>query len=115
MRKKNGFTLVELISVIAIISLILLVAVPSVSSFLANYNNKEESKREVLVGKAVELYLVDEPELYNKITKQACYLKLGDIPMEYQVGDKEKMVYYDKGTMTYHIVTTPPDDYVNCL
>ncbi len=115
MREKNGFTLVELVASLAIISLILLVAVPSVSSILTRYQDHEEAKKDKLAIKAVELYLIDTANLYQKITTQACYIKVSDIPKEYQIVDSNVYVFYDRDQMEYQISKEKINNYINCL
>lgn len=57
--KKNGFTMIEVISVIALLGIILLVALPKFFTSRNENNLKEKEKRIDLIINAGRLYLVN--------------------------------------------------------
>ncbi len=94
MKKKNGFTLVELLAVVVIMAIIALVAVPNVVSML------ERNKKKQMVSDAKEMF----NKFQNKITlgtlecDKTCNLKdLGLSGKQDGYGDK----YDDTSSITY--------------
>ena len=60
MKKKNGFTLVELLAVIAILSLIGLIAIPKVLDAINNSRNKGYLEIEKRLEEAASKYILNE-------------------------------------------------------
>lgn len=73
-KKKNGFTLVELIAVVAILITILLVAIPTISSTLNKNDADNLEKKKNLIISALEIYLNDNKDLYKSFVKGDCYV-----------------------------------------
>ena len=109
MKKKNGFTLVELLAVVVIMAIIALVAVPNVVSML------ERNKKKQMVSDAKEMF----NKFQNKITlgtlkcedTSPCSLTLIDLGLSgKQDGygakyDDRSSVTYDNGTFTITLTT----------
>lgn len=60
---KNGFTLIELLAVIAILAIILLISIPAISGTITNSRINSYKSNEKLLGKAADLYLINNPDL----------------------------------------------------
>ncbi len=93
MKKKNGFTLVELIAVIVILSIVLTLSVPSLIGALKN--NKEQALEKIneLIILAAKDYVVDYGlEIPRKITQNELCKNYLDCPIINPV-TKEEMVF----------------------
>lgn len=67
MKKKNGFTLVELIAVITLLAIITLVSVPVIINTLRKNEQKEYEEFENLVVNAAELYVERNRTLFPEL------------------------------------------------
>ena len=74
--KKNGFTLIEMISVVIIVALIAIVAVPNVTNQIANNKNKISDTTKRLIFDAAELYVSDRETEYPKLSGNIYCLSL---------------------------------------
>ena len=67
MKKKNGFTLVELLAVIVILAIILLIAVPNVIGIIDKAKKDSYCSTAKLAFKSVEYYKLQEADAINAI------------------------------------------------
>ena len=67
MKKKNGFTLVELLAVIVILAIILLIAVPNVIGIIDKAKKDSYCSTAKMAYKAVEYFKLQEPDAINAI------------------------------------------------
>lgn len=74
MKKKNGFTLIELIAVIAVLALIMIVAIPSLTTVISNRDATEEERKIELLLSGAEIYASMHNEIYNQIVTTNCYI-----------------------------------------
>ena len=107
MKKKNGFTLVELLAVVVIMAIIALVAVPNVVSML------ERNKKKQMVSDAKEMF----NKFQNKITlgtlkcEKTCKSTLNDLGLSSKQDgygdeyDDTSSITYDNGTFTITLTT----------
>lgn len=68
-RKRKGFTLIELVVVIAILGILMTIAIPKMSGFKDSAALKADQATANSIGKAVELYLLDNDYNGNSITE----------------------------------------------
>ncbi len=74
MRKKNGFTLIELIAVIAVLALIMIIALPSLTTVMSNREEEEYERKIELIISAAEIYASMNNYVYNQIVTSNCYI-----------------------------------------
>lgn len=67
MKKKNAFTLIELIAVITLLAVIVLVTVPVIINTLSNSEQKEYEDFKKLVINAAELYVERNRDLFPEL------------------------------------------------
>ncbi|MFA5602873.1 MAG: Ig-like domain-containing protein [Bacilli bacterium] len=77
-RKKKGFTLVELLGVVVVLSLVLLIAVPSVSNIIKNSKEKTFLKTQLSVEEAARNYYALNKDMVD-FEESIAYIPLSDI------------------------------------
>lgn len=75
-KKKNGFTLIELIAVLVILTIIMSIAIPSISASIERSKDKQKNSKISIIESAAELYATDRR---GQISSSSCYIKLDQI------------------------------------
>lgn len=74
-KKKNGFTLIEMLAVIVILITILLVAIPSITSSLERSKDKQKEAKKELIVSSADIYVSNHKNNYpNKDTDTTPYV-----------------------------------------
>ncbi len=77
MKRKKGFTLVELLAVIVLISLLLIITITSIQNVSRNSKSKLCRTKLSLIEDAVNLYLTNNPEcFFNSAESNNCYRQI---------------------------------------
>ena len=77
MKRKKGFTLVELLAVIVLISLLLIITITSIQNVSRNSKSKLCRTKLSLIEDAVNLYLTNNPEcFFNSDESNNCYRQI---------------------------------------
>ena len=77
MKRKKGFTLVELLAVIVLISLLLIITISSIQNVNRNSKSKLCRTKLSLIEDAVNLYLTNNPEcFFNSDESNNCYSQI---------------------------------------
>lgn len=74
MRKRNGFTLIELIAVIAVLATIMIIAIPSLTTVISNREEEENERKIELLISGAEIYASMYNDLYTQIVTTDCYI-----------------------------------------
>lgn len=74
MRKRNGFTLIELIAVIAVLATIMIIAIPSLTTVISNREEEEKERKIELLISGAEIYASMYDDIYYQIVTTDCYI-----------------------------------------
>lgn len=78
-KKKNGFTLVELLAVLAILIALLLVAIPSITSSLSRSEQKELDAKKELIISSVEISVNNNDSYYANLINGNCKISIDSL------------------------------------
>lgn len=78
-KKKNGFTLVELLAVLAILIALLLVAIPSITSSLSRSEQKELDAKKELIISSVEISVNKNDSYYLNLINGNCKFSIDSL------------------------------------
>lgn len=74
MRKRNGFTLIELIAVIAVLATIMIIAIPSLTTVISNREEEEKERKTELLISGAEIYASMYDDIYYLMVTTGCYI-----------------------------------------
>lgn len=104
MKKRNGFTLVELLAVIVILAIILVIAVPSIMNTIADARKSSYKSTAMMVARAAETqYMV--AETLGTLGKEGGFAK-GDADHKQECGAWAGTTQAEHGTCEYWFVGT---------
>ena len=109
MKKRNGFTLVELLAVIVILAIILVIAVPSIMSTIADARKSSYKSSAMMVASAAETQYMVAQTLGTTATgtgTDTTKFYLGATGAEATCGTWAGIDANEHGTCTYYIDTT---------
>lgn len=76
-KKRNGFTLTELLVVVAIIAIIAIIAIPSIIIINKRINKRLYNEKVDMIAKAAEVYANENPDAFGSNTEITVYV--GDL------------------------------------
>ncbi len=83
LKKKNGFTLVELLAVIVILAIILAIAIPAITGLVANTRESAFESNVKMLIKGIDYKLLEQPGSVTTGNQLASIADFGGDPAQY--------------------------------